>query len=58
MREQTFGIGRLDEDGWSLFLESFSVHYDRLYELYHFAPEQNRRQRGVSFTQLRFGWTW
>jgi hypothetical protein len=58
LREQTYGMGRISENGWSLFLENFSVKYDRLYELYHFAPGQNKRQRSHSFTQLRLTWSW
>lgn len=58
LQEQTYGIGHINEKGWSLFLENFSVKYDRLYEFYHFAPSQNRRQRALSFTQLRLSWSW
>ncbi|MDQ3234813.1 MAG: hypothetical protein M3Q07_23655 [Pseudobdellovibrionaceae bacterium] len=58
MQEQTYGIGRISERGWSLFVENFSVKYDRLYELYHLAPGSDRRQRSLSFTQLRLTWSW
>jgi len=56
--EQTYGIGHISEKGWSVFVENFSVKYDRLYQLYHFAPGQDRRQRSLSFTQLRLTWNW
>jgi hypothetical protein len=58
LREQTYGIGHISEKGWSVFVENFSIKYDRLYELYHFAPGQDRRQRSLSFAQLRLGWNW
>lgn len=58
LTEQTFGLGHMRENGWSLFLESFNIKYDRLYELYHFAPSPNQRQRALAFVQLRAGWTW
>jgi hypothetical protein len=58
LREQTYGLGHISESGWSLFLENFSVKYDRLYELYHFAPGDDKRQRSHSFTQLRLTWNW
>lgn len=58
LREQTYGIGYISESGWSLFMESFSVKYDRLYELYHFAPGEDKRQRAHSFAQLRLTWSW
>jgi hypothetical protein len=58
LQEQTFGLGHISENGWSLFLENFSVKYDRLYELYHFAPGEDKRQRSHSFTQVRLTWNW
>ncbi|HET9241410.1 MAG TPA: hypothetical protein VFO10_29355 [Oligoflexus sp.] len=58
LREDTFGIGYINESGFSLFLENFFVKYDRLYELYHFAPGQDKRQRAQSFAQVRLTWNW
>jgi hypothetical protein len=58
LQEQTYGLGYISESGWSLFMENFSVKYDRLYELYHFAPGEDKRQRAHSFTQFRLTWDW
>jgi hypothetical protein len=58
VREFTWGLGRMDEQGWSLFVESFTINYDRLYELYHFAPDPDRRRRSTSIAQARLSWKW
>ncbi len=58
VRESTWGLGRMNEKGWSLFLESLTISYDNLYELYHFAPAQDQRQRTLSFAQLRLSLGW
>ncbi len=58
LQERTYGAGYISESGWSLFVENFSVKYDRLYELYHFAPGKDKRQRAHSFAQVRLTWSW
>lgn len=53
IRATTFGLGRKSESGWSIMLESMRESYDKLYELYHFAPGNDKRQRSLQILQLR-----
>lgn len=58
VRGLTFGIGKIDVDGWSLLLESHEERYDRLYETYHFASGIDQRQEGIRIISARLAWTW
>ncbi len=49
-----YGIGRMKEDSWTLMLESFQEQYDKLYQVYHFAPGRNDRQKDLRVLQIRF----
>lgn len=58
VRGRSFGLGKIDVDGWSLLLETHEERYDRLYESYHFASGINQRQKSVRIISTRLAWTW
>ncbi len=58
VREQTFGLGKIDEDGWSFLLESHEERYDRLYQNFHFRNGQAPRQKYMRLIQARIAWNW
>ncbi len=58
VREQTFGLGKIDEGGWSFLLESHEERYDRLYQNFHFRNGQVPRQKYMRLLQARIAWNW
>ncbi|RZA18988.1 MAG: hypothetical protein EOP10_20220 [Proteobacteria bacterium] len=58
LRERTYGLGKLDEDGWSVLLESHEERYDRLYQNFHFLNGRSPRQKNMRVIQARIAWNW
>ncbi len=56
LKALTYGFGKKSDSGWSLMVEAFRESYDSLYELYHFAPTTERRQKSLQLLQLRLSW--
>jgi hypothetical protein len=58
VREWTYGLGKIDSDGWSFLLESHQERYDRLYQNFHFLKGKDVRQKSMRLVQARINWNW
>ncbi len=58
LREWTYGLGKIDSDGWTFLLESHQERYDRLYQNYHFLKGRGVRQKSMRLVQARINWNW
>ncbi len=58
LREWSYGLGKIDNDGWSVLLESHEERYDRLYQNYHFIKNRGARQKSMQGVQARINWNW
>jgi len=58
VREWTYGLGKIDSDGWSALLEAHEERYDRLYQNFHFVTRGTTRQKSMRLIQARMSWNW
>lgn len=58
LREWTYGLGKIDSDGWTFLLESHQERYNRLYQNYHFLKGSGVRQKSMRLVQARINWNW
>lgn len=58
LRETSYGIGKIDDDGWAALLEAHEERYDRLYQNFHFRNGRHPRQKSTHLLQARIAWNW
>lgn len=58
LQERTYGLGKIDEDGWSVLLEAHEERYDRLYQNFHYLSGRSPRQKNMRLIQARIAWNW